>query len=922
MPKAPLVVAGLWRSGSVELVPEEEPAGPGRWIIHNQTLILAPQSSLEESSVTLNGSSGLQAWNAELRDVELKAGSGNISLRNSVLSNLGITKLGPPKPTAQPPGPPNQPPNTPPNPPRRPQDPFAEKGPTVDISECLVTGRLEMPLQEMGGFPSSITRCHFVRTTFVKPPDRGPGSRFLMTLWTIRSSHFEKCELPLSMVLGTMACTFEDCRFVDDLSPAKENRKFILSRVGPPGEGDSVPAKQKIEVKSTAEPAWRFWSPWQPGAKDGVTTEHRIAFGPVVTGPCEPLPPDESGETTAASVEGAVFRARGTPLLLRVSKGIVEKISKGFTRTGGAANFSPGGRLTWTEAAGPQSAWFMNSGRQLIMGATVFDRTDPAPREGAKAPAAATDENDPTGWLAGSAWEFPAKGGKQWLRFESSGSYALVDAGGVRSAGLAWPVRGGGGIFVRDWPSGGKGILVTWDAGHNVSFTRDGGVVSGIRLDPGPAGVFAALTPPGAPQPKPEEMAGNPAGTIPEADAAAAGGKADPAGDASGAPSAMEKLFKARTSTIGALFSATTPQSELITTASGYRITATARSVDGGFESPLVYAQYPGFISAQKPVKKMLTERFTRWPSGGEIQLSHSETLPTPAFGGSVMLPAALLMEGLYTGVEWDPEFCVTGKLTDGNTVMPVKGIVQKLAAARLINGRIAAVPFGNERQVRDYMLSEGPGALVSMQVIGVANYGEAVALARKNRTGKIQTAVSEFRKITGAAPSGPAMNAWLKTAPVQAQLAKVLAAEPHHLSAGILLDWAQGKATVQFSPITSALEIQRVCGDSVLGIGIYSNSVDPFAPTPPAMIAELKEVLSALNKLRPRCSPEHRDLVGRLITYGNQRMELLTKKKPNPLRTRPRDFDKDPAQELSDRGNQLSIEISRLGRDQAGLEY
>lgn len=131
-------------------------------------------------------------------------------------------------------------------------------------------------------------------------------------------------------------------RFVDDLplisqSPGRQARGFTLSRVGPPGDTDAILAQRKIEIKTVTTRANRFWSPVSSSAKGGAaTTEHRIAFGPVVTAFCEPLPATDSAEATASAVDGAVFRARGVPLLFRVSN----------------ARFAAGGRLTWTEASG------------------------------------------------------------------------------------------------------------------------------------------------------------------------------------------------------------------------------------------------------------------------------------------------------------------------------------------------------------------------------------------------------------------------------------------------------------------------------------------------------------------------------------------------------------------------------------------
>ncbi|RYD35552.1 MAG: hypothetical protein EOP86_08175 [Verrucomicrobiaceae bacterium] len=728
---------------------------------------------------------------------------------------------------------------------------------------------------------------------------------------SIRNSHFEKCELPLSVVLRTKGCTFEDCRFEDDLPASAAPEGFTVSVVSRAPQNDPVLAKRRIGVKKVAEPAFRFWSPWTEDAAGAVTTGHRIAMGPEVSGPCEAIPPSQSGETTATAVEGAIFQARGVPLLFRAGKGTVEMLSKGFTRTGGTARFEGGGRVTWTDSSGPRTGWFVNEGRQLILAENppvVLDRLNEAAASGKKRPGpppAANDASDPADWLTGSTWEFNAKGGKQWLRFESPGGCAWVDAGGLRGGGPAFTLRKGGGVFVRDWPVMGASTQLAWTEDGELSFERDGGVVSGVRLDRDPKELYAVL---------------NPAGTSSTPEAASAGESAEPAAapPANPAPSAVESILKAKTSSMNALLSVSVPRPP-VTAASGYRITASVSAAAGGFESPMSFEQFGPFPNVQAPVKKVMAARHQRWPSGAEISFSYPSG-PAPEPGRSVTLPAALLMEGLYTGEAWDPDFAATGCLTDSGGLTRVSGLPGKLSAARAFKCRLAGVPLVNEEEVRDVLLTEGPAALVSLQVIGLETFDDAVAAARKNRTGKIQTAVSEFSKIAGAAPAGTALNVWLKSPPVQAQLTKVLAAEPRHLSAKILLGWARGKVLDRLSDEATVLTIQKLSESPALGLAIGSFNNDPFAKPSPAAAADLKTALTALNKLKPRCHASRKDLLDRLIAFGTLRLESLTKTKTASQRQK--GFDPAKENEQIEKQNQLTNELLRLNQTQPRESY
>jgi hypothetical protein len=123
---------------------------------------------------------------------------------------------------------------------------------------------------------------------------------------------------------------------------------------------------------------------------------------------------------------------------------------------------------------------------------------------------------------------------------------------------------------------------------------------------------------------------------------------------------------------------------------------------------------------------------------------------------------------------------------------------------------RIAGIPEANERAVRDYFLSEGPQSPMGINGFTIKEFDQARDLALAVKSPELTTALAEFDRVIQVAPPKEKAGPWLKQPAVAAQLRKVVKAAPHHLSAKLLLEYAEGRAPVLLSLTGSIESIDR----------------------------------------------------------------------------------------------------------------
>ncbi len=342
------------------------------------------------------------------------------------------------------------------------------------------------------------------------------------------------------------------------------------------------------------------------------------------------------------------------------------------------------------------------------------------------------------------------------------------------------------------------------------------------------------------------------------------------------APAAPASL-KARTSRINGLLVMELEGGRMAGATS--QMNAVAIPAEGKGEASLGFNQETGpmMTKALQEVKKFHTIRHGHWPKDYTLEVSFADKY-TAKDGPSAAVACALLMEGLYTGNAWDEALAVTGDLNADGSVQPVGGVPAKIRGAVGRKCRIVGIPAANERSVRDFFLSEGPQSLMSINVFALKEFDQARDLALTARPAPLTLALTEFDKIIKAAPPKEKAAAWVKMPAVAAQLRKVLAAAPHHLSAKLLLEYAEGRAPAMLS-LTGSIEVIETESSDVLKsirTSLKDNSLSGLKKD------TLGDAVYRLKRLRTRMHPETRPLLDSMEAFSTQVRAFLT----NPPRT------------------------------------
>ena len=194
-------------------------------------------------------------------------------------------------------------------------------------------------------------------------------------------------------------------------------------------------------------------------------------------------------------------------------------------------------------------------------------------------------------------------------------------------------------------------------------------------------------------------------------------------------------------------------------------------------------------------VAKFIEVRHGGWPKGREMEISF-ENKYNPKDGPSAAVACALLLESAFTGAAMDPEFAVTGDMNSDGSVQPIGGVEAKLRGAENLECDVVAIPAKNAMAISDQVLMDGFEQILEIQVFTISDFEEALGLARQNKREDLQQALQEFETIQNVFRQNPSrFNGFLRHPTMIAKLEGILAVAPHHLSAGILLAIAQGRA-------------------------------------------------------------------------------------------------------------------------------
>lgn len=311
---------------------------------------------------------------------------------------------------------------------------------------------------------------------------------------------------------------------------------------------------------------------------------------------------------------------------------------------------------------------------------------------------------------------------------------------------------------------------------------------------------------------------------------------------------------------------------------SSSRMNLTAVSTGrAGFE--IGFAQEVGemMTTALGEVKKFINVRHGTWPEGYEVEIAFEEKY-SGKDGPSAAVACALLLESAITGKELAGDFAVTGDMNADGSVQPIGGLRAKIRGAANSGCGLVLAPNGNEGDLQDMLLLDGPTPLVKTMVFGIGHFDEALALAGAERMGGLGEAVEDFRKMRDVLLKDPRMMVpVLRSVHTPPRLRSILAKAPHCLSAKFLLMFAEGRLPKQLT-LGGSLEAAQNRAEGLVNAinNDASGGIDALQGD------EVGAMISRLSKLRPIMDTRIHPYADAVVDYGRVVREALL----NPIKS------------------------------------
>jgi hypothetical protein len=339
------------------------------------------------------------------------------------------------------------------------------------------------------------------------------------------------------------------------------------------------------------------------------------------------------------------------------------------------------------------------------------------------------------------------------------------------------------------------------------------------------------------------------------------------------------------------------------------QMTATGREAPEANELNLTFNQEVGVTmsSALGEVVKFHALRHPDLKAGLAVEFAF-ENQYNPKDGPSAALACALLVESLFTGIEFDPEFAITGDMNSDGAVKPVGGIDGKVRGATRRGCKVVAIPTENEPTVPDLIIQTGLPTIYQIQIFSTDRFEAALKLAasKELRSPDLAKAIAEFSQVQEVLNKPNGMN-MLNNPHMITKLQGVLALAPNHLSAKYLLLKAQNREPKilsligslqfidiqaepmirairqgKFDPNSSSLDgdnfkdtqfnLSRVrsqldprtqkCADAIVD---FAKKVSDFVNNPPKSRGKLQDGLNSISVASKRVAQEYDDLESRL---------------------------------------------------------
>jgi len=167
-----------------------------------------------------------------------------------------------------------------------------------------------------------------------------------------------------------------------------------------------------------------------------------------------------------------------------------------------------------------------------------------------------------------------------------------------------------------------------------------------------------------------------------------------------------------------------------------------------------------------------------------KVELSFEDKY-TAKDGGSIGAAIGTLILSMIQGFDIDPNLAITGDVSADGKIRRIGGVAAKLRGAAEAQCKLVAVPAENYEQVQDALAYEGPGIFANVQVLGIGDLEEAMAIVRSDRDPKLAQAIDLFAQIQQAMGKS---SAYIYGRDAHAKLTQVLALAPNHYSAKLLL--------------------------------------------------------------------------------------------------------------------------------------
>lgn len=342
---------------------------------------------------------------------------------------------------------------------------------------------------------------------------------------------------------------------------------------------------------------------------------------------------------------------------------------------------------------------------------------------------------------------------------------------------------------------------------------------------------------------------------------------ADTAGVISGTEGVVH--FQRQQSKVNGLFVLTSPTGMMIGSVIEIISTVTGHHVPNqnvfGFARPVGQEMFTSFEEAQR----LMEVRYPLRTGGNDLRMSFSDKYSAKD-GGSAGLAFSLLFVSMYENIPLDPNVAVTGDITVDGQIREVGGIAAKIRGARDHGCKIVIMPARDETELLESVLLNGPAFLVQIQIFGVADLDEALAIARCDRQRKLDASIKGFARIAEQINQNPRV---LGNDPqIAATLRDMAAQTPNNLSVRTLLRVQSGNLPRKLTTATSLEE-------TLMAAQPYFNALRAGYQPGRGGIAVAgntrEEVGRKLAKIQALASPDIAPLVGDFVQYAQLTGEM-----------------------------------------------